>query len=61
MLHNIDEENEGHIYVSWWFIVCHNTLTNFKETLTLDDVVVGDEATHAGSSCAIDEPESSNR
>jgi hypothetical protein len=47
--------------VSWWFIVCHNTLTNFKETLTLDDVVVGDEATQAGSSCAIDEPESSNR
>jgi hypothetical protein len=61
VLHNLDEENERHIYVSLWFIVCHNTLTNFGETLTLDDIVVREEATQAGSSCAIDELESSNR
>jgi hypothetical protein len=39
MLHNIEEEHEGHIYSFWWFNVCRNMLDNFKEMLAFDDVM----------------------
>jgi hypothetical protein len=47
VLCNIDEENEGYTYASWRFTIYHNALANFGETLTLDDVIVEDEATQA--------------
>jgi len=51
--------------MSWWFNVCCIRLETLEERLTLDDVVVEDEATQTGvgdgSSHAIDEPESFGR
>jgi hypothetical protein len=65
VLCNIDEENKGYTYMSWWFNVCCTRLKTFEERLTLDDVVAEDEATQIGagdgSSHAIDEPESFSR
>jgi hypothetical protein len=65
MLCNIDKENKGYTYMSWWFNVCCIRLETLEERLTLDDVVVEDEATQTGvgdgSSHAIDEPESFGR
>jgi hypothetical protein len=57
VLHNIDKEHEVYTYMSWWFNVYCNTLDNFEEMLTFDDVVAEDEATQAGVRCsrAIDE------
>ena len=46
---------------SWWFIVFHNALANFEETLTIDDVMDKGEATQARGSRAIDESSSSSR
>lgn len=45
MLRNLNEENKACIQVSYWFTVYRTALTNFGETLTLDDVVANDEAT----------------
>ena len=47
--------------MSRWLNVCRNELGNFREKLTLDDIVPENEATQARYSCAIDEPESSSR
>jgi len=57
VLYNIDKEHEVYTYMSWWFNVYCNALDNFKEMLTLDDVVAEDEATQTGARCsrAIDE------
>ena len=60
-----DKEGEVHTVASRWLNVCCTGLETFEERLTLDDVMVEDEATQAGaragSGCATDEPESSSR
>jgi hypothetical protein len=60
-----DKESKVHTVASKWLNVCCNGLETFEERLTLDDVMVEDEATQAearaGSGCATDEPESSSR
>jgi hypothetical protein len=65
VLYNIDKENEGYNYVSWWFDVCRIGFKTFGERLTLDDVVVQDEATQTGAgdgpNRAINEHGSSSR
>lgn len=65
MLHNIDKEHKGYSYASQWFDFCCNALENLGEMLTLDDVMIEDEATQAGTgvgcSHAVDEPRSSSR
>ena len=60
MLCNLYEKKE-YTYASWWFIVCHNTLANFEETLIIDDVMDKGEATQARGSRAIDESSSFSR
>jgi len=57
----ISVKKKGYTYASWWFIVCHNALANFGETLTIDDVMDKGEATQARDSHVIDESNSSNR
>ena len=62
---SIDKESEVHTVASRWLNACCTGLETFEEKLTLDDVMVEDEATQAGaragSGCATDEPESSSR
>ena len=52
---NFDEENEGYIYMFSWFIIYHNPPANFRETLTLDDIMAENEATQIKNSHVIDE------
>jgi hypothetical protein len=58
-LRSINEESKVHTIMFRWLNACRTGLEIFGESLTLDDVVVDDEATQAGaragSSCAIDE------
>jgi len=63
MLRNIDEENKGYTFASWWFNIYRNELDTFEEILTLDDTMTGNGATRveAGFDHAIDEPEPSSK
>jgi hypothetical protein len=64
VLHNINEKNKWYIYMSRWFNFCCTGLT-FGERLTIDDAMTEDETTQtgarAGSSHAVNEPESSSK
>jgi hypothetical protein len=63
-LRSINEESKVHTIMFRWLNAYRTGLEIFGESLTLDDVVVDDEATQAGAragfSCAIEESGSSS-
>jgi hypothetical protein len=56
-----DDDGLARYYVSFLLEICHTTLDLLGETLSLNDIILGDETTQLGESRAINEAGLSTR
>jgi len=60
-LRDLDDDDGLARYVSFLLEICHTTLDLLGKTLSLNDIILGDETTQSGESRAINEAGLSTR